>query len=155
VIKHFQFPAHVGTGEGGKVKAADGRVVFEQGKPVTGMTWTGEFPTVGYDVSLEAMRVAGNDAFCVIRFRVGGSQAGLLVGAYGGGAVALDVVDGKFDGRQIAVRRMPFENGRWYRVGLRATEEKIEARIGGEKVVDLDRAGHTFGATAQFGGGSG
>ncbi|NQT89562.1 DUF1080 domain-containing protein, partial [bacterium] len=150
VIEHFRFPAHVGTGEGGRVKAAGGKVAFEPGKPATGMTWTGEFPTTGYDVSLEAMRVAGNDVFCAIRFPVGGSHAGLVVGAHGGGVVALDKVDRRFGGRQATVRRMPLENRRWYRVGLQVTDERIVAWIDGDKVVDLERAGHTFGITAQY-----
>jgi hypothetical protein len=40
---------------------------------------------------------------------------------------------------------MEFEPNRWYRVRVRVTDEKIEAWIDAEKVVDLPTKGRTIG----------
>ena len=41
----------------GKVYVRDGRIVLEAGNPATGIRWTGPFPKIDYEVTLEAMRV--------------------------------------------------------------------------------------------------
>ena len=51
---------------------------------MTGITWTNEMPRMGYEISLEAMRVEGSDFFCGLTFPVGKDYLSLIVGGWGG-----------------------------------------------------------------------
>src|SRR5690606_17110443 len=42
---------------GGAVTVRDSAIVLSRGDPMTGITWDGDFPRIGYELSLEAMRV--------------------------------------------------------------------------------------------------
>jgi len=128
----------------GRVYVDAGRVVLERGAPRTGIAWMGEFPTVDYEIALEARREAGNNCFCDILFPIGASTCLLNVGGWGQDLVGLTCVDGQVAPNNETGRRMHFENGRWYRIRLRVTEPRIEAWIDEEKVIDLPTAGHTF-----------
>ena len=131
----------LGDGGGGEVRVVDGRVVLEGGRPVTGMVWTGEFPTMGYEVVLDAMRVAGDQGFGNIVFPVGVSRCSLVVGGSGGRFVGLMVVDGRFARGNPTARWMNFDLGRWYRVRLRVTQTRIQSWIDDEKMTDLPTSG--------------
>src|SRR5687768_9229555 len=78
----------------GDVKAVDGKLVLEQGY-MTGVTYTNSVPRVNYEVSLEAMRVEGNDFFCGLTFAAGKDPCSLIVGGWGGGVVGLSSLDGE------------------------------------------------------------
>src|SRR5262249_22728694 len=45
----------------GEVQCRDGLVVLNMGDPFTGINWTNDFPTMNYEVALDAMRVMGSD----------------------------------------------------------------------------------------------
>jgi formylglycine-generating enzyme required for sulfatase activity/serine/threonine protein kinase len=145
VVEQFSVPAGFGDGKGGAASVRDGQLILERGQPATGVAWTGEFPRTNYELSLEAMRVSGNDSFCAIVFPVGHAHTNLTIGGYGGAAVGLEGIDDRRLDQSPAIRRMTFETGRWYRVLLRVTAERIEAHIDKEKVVDLPLAGHDLG----------
>ena len=55
----------------GKVYVSDGRIVMEQGRMMTGITWTGEVIRNNYELTLEGMRLDGSDFFCTTTFPVG------------------------------------------------------------------------------------
>ena len=134
----------------GKVGADAGKIVLASGKPRTGIAWTGGVPTVDYEISLEATRVAGEADFCSVVFPVGFLRCTLIVGGYGGRVVGLDEVDGRGADQNPTTRRMDFERGRWYRVRLRVTQARIEAWVDGGKTVDIERAGHEFNLKPVF-----
>ena len=136
--------------EHGKVHVADGRLVLEAGNDLTGIAWTGPMPETNYEVSLEAMRVSGSDFFCGMTFPVGTERCTWIVGGWGGTVVGLSNVDGYNASENATTRPMTFESGRWYRLRLRVTDERIEAFIDDARVIDQARAEHTLGVWLQM-----
>jgi hypothetical protein len=128
-------------GTGGQIEAIDGRIVLNMGDGCTGITIDGEFPTMDYEVSLEAMRVEGGDFFCGMTFPVGESPCSFIVGGWGGPVVGLSSIDGEDASRNETTKRMKFKTGEWYPIRLKVTKEKIEAWIDKEQVVDFKTEG--------------
>src|SRR5689334_21201211 len=56
----------------GEVYVDDGKLILEMGSNMTGVTWDNakRLPTMDYEVSLEAMRIDGDDFFCGLTFQV-------------------------------------------------------------------------------------
>jgi len=52
----------------GDVYVKDGSIFLEMGNDMTGVTWTGPLVRMNYEITLEAMRVAGSDFFCGLTF---------------------------------------------------------------------------------------
>jgi len=121
----------------GKVEVKDGRLVIGKGQPGSCVRWTGKFPKVDYEISLDAMRVDGEDFFCGMTFPVGESPCTLIVGGWGGPIVGLSCIDGEPAAENETCVYKEFDNGKWYRIRLRVTNQKIEAWIDKEKVVDF------------------
>lgn len=126
----------------GDVEAKDGRIQMAMAEGCTGITWKGEFPKWDYEVRLEAMRVEGIDFFCGMTFPVGDDPCSLIVGGWGGAVVGLSSIDGKDAAHNETKRYEKFETGRWYKIRLKVTKEKIEAWIDDKQVVDQALAGH-------------
>ena len=87
--------------------------------------------------TLEAMRVEGDDFFCGLTFPIRDSYASLIVGGWGGSLVGISSIDGADASENETSRTMTFETGRWYRLRLRVSEQKIEAWLDQKKVVDV------------------
>jgi hypothetical protein len=119
----------------GKVRVENGTIVLEKGL-LTGITRTGTFPKFNYEVRLEAMRVDGYDFFAGITFPVHDSFCSWINGGWGGMVVGLSNLD-DMDAAEndISIRRN-FESGRWYALRLRVTEDRIQAWIDDEAVID-------------------
>jgi hypothetical protein len=96
---------------------------------------------VNYEVSLEAMRVAGSDFFCGLTFPVQNTFCSLILGGWGGSVVGLSNLEGADASENETTQFISFENGRWYRVRLRVSESRIEAWIEQKKVVDVVTTG--------------
>jgi hypothetical protein len=128
----------------GEIEAKEGRLVIHSGGPMSGVTYTGEFPKTNYELSLDAMRVDGSDFFCGVTFPVGDSPLSFIVGGWGGGVVGLSSIDGSDASENETTKYMEFETGRWYAIRLRVTPEKIAAWIDKKQMVDLDTKDHRF-----------
>ena len=137
-------------GRHGNAAVENGQIVLKAGDPMTGMATTREVPTDGYELSLEAMRVAGGGAFAGIVFPVGNSNCILEVGGKGGRVVGLGLVDGRDQDVNATTRRMDFELGRWYGVRLAVTRARIRAWIDDVELIDIERAGHRYTLWAGF-----
>ena len=135
VIQRFEFREH------GKVEVRDGRLVLGAGRPGTAVRWTGDFPKMDYEITLEAMRADGDDFFCGLTFPVGKSSCSLILGGWDGSVGGLSMIDGELAVDNETAFHLPFENGQWYRIRLRVTRAKIEAWIDGKKAVDLATGG--------------
>jgi hypothetical protein len=99
---------------------------------------------MGYEISLDAKRVAGSDFFCGLTFPVGTNYLSFIVGGWGGGVVGLSSVDGMNASENETTSYMNFVNGRWHHIRIRVEPEKIQAWIDEDRVVDLETTGKSF-----------
>jgi hypothetical protein len=120
----------------GEVRVDKGRLLLEMGT-MTGVTWTNDLPRLNYEISLDAMRVAGSDFFCGLTFPVGKNPCSFIVGGWGGGVVGLSSIDGEDAAHNETTKYMKFDNGRWYHIRVRVTGVEIQAWIDNEQVVNL------------------
>jgi hypothetical protein len=133
----------------GQVEVKDGQMIFGIGAgDLTGVTWAGhtarmggDLPKMNYGVEIEAMRVEGEDFFCGLTFPVGDSCCSLIVGGWGGQVVGLSSFDGDDAANNETTRTKVFEKNRWYHILMRVSENRIEAWIDGEKLVDAKPGG--------------
>lgn len=126
----------------------DGRaaIVLEKGTTLSGITWTRgvELPRTNYELSLEAMRVEGGDFFCGLTFPVGASACTFVVGGWGGSVTGLSSIDRVDASGNETTRETEFVDGRWYRIRVRVTADRIEAWIDDDRVVDLPTEGRAI-----------
>jgi hypothetical protein len=128
----------------GKVRVRDGAVVFGPGKPLSGITWAGEFPRSNYEVRFEAARLEGSDFFASLTFPVRDSFCTWITGGWGGDIVGLSSLDG-WDASDNETRSyFTFENGRWYAFRIQVTDERIAAWIDDHPVVNVMTTGRTL-----------
>ncbi|NQT40501.1 MAG: DUF1080 domain-containing protein [Planctomycetes bacterium] len=123
----------------GKVAATSGQLVLERGDPATGIVWTRDIPRVDYEISLEAMRKGGTGTMCDLVFPVKATECKLAVGGHDNTDVCFELVDGS---HTKIVRKMSFQDGRWYRIRLRVTDRALEAWVDDEQVLDFKPEGH-------------
>lgn len=127
----------------GKVYVEGGKITLDTGVTLTGITWTGgDIPHMNYEISLEAMKVSGDDFFCGLTFPVVDSSCSLIVGGWGGTVVGLSSIDDEDASENETTTSMEFAHGRWYRIRVRVTPKKIEAWIDDKNIVDAVTAGH-------------
>jgi hypothetical protein len=125
-------------GTQGDVYVSGDKIVLGMGDGCTGITWNENFPASDYEVTLEAMRVDGNDFFCGLTFPVGKDLCSLIIGGWGGSVVGLSSINGMDASENETMLIRQFEKERWYRIRLKVTEEAIQAWIDDELVVDFN-----------------
>lgn len=124
-------------GPQGPVYISDDELILGMGDGCTGVTWKRDFPLSGYVVSLDAMRVEGNDFFCGITFPVGNEFCSLIVGGWGGTTVGISCIGGKDASENSTTTLMKFDKKHWYHICLTVTGTEIIASIDSIKVVDF------------------
>jgi len=129
----------------GKVSLKDGAVYLERGNDMTGITWAGPLIRSNYEVTLQAMRVEGEDFFCGLTFPAGRYPCTLICGGWGGSLVGLSSIDYFDAANNETGTSYHFEKGKWYDIRLRVTEDKIQAWISDESIVDLTTTGRKLG----------
>jgi hypothetical protein len=129
----------------GDVEVKDGQIRIGAGNPMSGITWGGPVIKTNYEISLEAMRVDGSDFFCGLTFPVGESPCSFICGGWGGGVVGLSSLDGSDASENETTKYQEFESGRWYKIRLRVTPEKIQAWIDDKQMVDVDTKDRRIG----------
>jgi hypothetical protein len=123
----------------GKVQVKDGVILMEQGKIMTGVTYTkGDFPKMDYEVTLEGKKIAGDDFFCTTTFPVGDSFCSFVVGGWSGTVVGLSSIDSSDASTNETRKDKEFKTDQWYRIRIRVSQKRIEAWIDKEKMVDVD-----------------
>jgi hypothetical protein len=124
-------------GPQGPVYISGNEIILGMGEGCTGITWKKAFPRSDYEVSLDAMRVAGNDFFCGITFPVGKNPCSLIIGGWGGTTVGLSSIDGKDASKNETTTLRNFDKNRWYHIRLLVTDVFIRSWIDSDKVVDF------------------
>jgi hypothetical protein len=122
----------------GEIECREGVISMKMGDPFTGISWTNDFPQIGYEVSLEAMRVIGSDFFCGLTVPVGDSFCSLIVGGWGGSLVGISSLNGMDASENETTKFRTFESRHWYPIRLRVTQRRIQVWIEDEKLVDVD-----------------
>ena len=125
-----------GFGGEGEVVVEDGAIKIGMGADLSGITWSGDVPRQGYEISLEAQRADGNDFFCGLTFPVGEDPCSFIVGGWGGGVVGLSSIDGEDAAHNATTSFKEFKTGRWYAIRVRVTPDRIVCFIDDEQVVD-------------------
>ena len=125
----------------GEVAVKEGTIVLGTGMDMTGITIDRKIPKVNYLVELEAKRTDGSDFFCGFTFPVGEEFCSLIVGGWGGGVIGLSSLNGFDASENQTTTYREFENGKWYPVKLRVTDQRITAWIEGKEMVDADIRG--------------
>jgi len=134
--KTTEFGAH------GTPAVEDGLLVLPAGDPLTGVTREkDDVPHVNYEIELEAQRVEGNDFFLALTFPVQDAHASLILGGWSGGVVGISSIDGADASENPTTSYRKFESGKWYTVRLRVLDQRIEAWLDDEQIVDADTTG--------------
>jgi hypothetical protein len=130
-----------------EVDPCGGQLDFIASPHSTDILWKYDvFPTVDYEVKLEAKRVTGNGAFCHMVFPVKTRHCILVIGGQPEGGegeegkiVGLDRVNDLklVDPNNETQKTMHFERNRWYQVHLRVTREKVVVLIDGKEVINV------------------
>ncbi len=121
----------------GEVKAVDGKLVLGQGNDITGVNYAGDIPKMNFEVSFEAMRVVGSDFFCGFTFPYGDAHCTFVIGGWGGGLVGLSSINGDDASENETMQAMKFDNGRWYKIRVRVSPQKIEGWIDNDQVLNV------------------
>jgi len=123
----------------GEVTVKDGELTIAMGVALSGVTWAGaELPKTNFEVSLEAMKLDGDDIFCGICFPVGAVHCSFVCGGWGGQVVGLSSVDGEPAMENETCKLQEFKKDRWYRIRLRVTPAKIESWVDDKEMVSLE-----------------
>ncbi len=127
-------------GEGDAFVNEDGNLEFGFGAIMTGVHWGEEEPParMNYEISLEAMKLDGNDFFLGLTFPYGEDYASLILGGWGGGIVGISSVDDLDASENETMNIEGFENNVWHKVKLRVTEDKIMVWLNERELIDLD-----------------
>jgi hypothetical protein len=124
-------------GPQGPVYVSGNEIILGMGDGCTGITWKRAFPRSGYEVTLDARRVAGTDFFCGMTFPAGRSPCSLIIGGWGGATVGLSNIDGKDAAENETTRILNFDKDKWYHIRLVVKDNSIESWIDSLKVVDF------------------
>lgn len=142
-LEGWKVPVYGGDG---RVKVENGEMILEFGEMITGVTIADakKFPTINYEVEIEAKRVNGSDFFATTTFPVGKDCCSFVVGGWGGTVTGISCVDFYDAGDNITTRFVSLKNNQWYKVRIRVSETRIEAWIDDEKLVNLPTKDHRF-----------
>lgn len=129
----------------GIVSVGDKRILLDFGDSLTGIAYTKAFPKLDYELRLEALRVDGIDFFCGLTFPVAESHCSLIVGGWAGAVVGLSSIDGRDASENATTQYRKFDTGKWYRIRVRVTADRIRCWIDDERVIDQDIRGRRIG----------
>ena len=122
----------------GELERDSGILLLNMGEPFTGVRYTNKFPTMNYEIALDAMRVMGSDFFCGLTVPVEDSHCTLVLGGWGGSLTGISSINSLDASENETTSFQDFKKLRWYRVRMRITRDRLEAWLDQDKIVDLD-----------------
>jgi len=112
-----------------KIQVLGDTLIIETGNDMSGVLWQGDVPKMDYEITLEAMRLSGNDFFCGLTAPWEDSAFSLIIGGWGGtciGISSLDYLDA-YNNETACFRSLM--SHRWYPIKLRVTGGRIQAWV--------------------------
>jgi hypothetical protein len=128
----------------GQVRVENRTIILGSGA-MTGIKWTGPFPNSNYEIRLEAARLEGHDFFAGITFPVQKSFCTWINGGWGGRLVGLSSLEDNDASENETMRLRDFVKGQWYTFLLQVTDERIQAWIDGDPIIDVFLEGRKIG----------
>ena len=124
----------------GEVKVEKGELILEMGEPLTGVTWQkkDELPTDNFEITLEAIKLKGDDFFCGLTFPVRKSHCSLICGGWGGGLVGISSINNFDASENETTKYQEFKKDKWYKIRVRVADDKIQAWIDDDQLVDVE-----------------
>jgi hypothetical protein len=113
-------------------------LVIDAGASLSGLTFTNPVPKTNFEITLEALKVQGNDFFCGLTFPVGTNHATLVLGGWGGATVGISSIDGLDASENDTTKFLTFPKDKWFTIRMKVTPTKLEAWLNDEKIVDQD-----------------
>lgn len=132
----------VDIGGSGTVEVEEGEMILSQGESLTGAVYkkSDTLPVKDYEITLEAMRLAGVDFFVGLTFPVRDHKTHLtlVMGGWGGSVTGISSIDGLDASENNTGSFQRFEDNKWYKVKLRVTEKELKVSINDKEVIDAD-----------------
>jgi len=116
-------------GNGNVAALSNGVVSCGIGKPLSGIVFTNKFPTMSYEVKLEALRKEGSDFFVALTLPVESNACTVVIGGWGGGLCgisSIDYMDAAENGHSSGVA---LTNNLWYTLRVRVTPGLLEVTL--------------------------
>lgn len=126
--------------KGGPISVKEGAIQITPGEgKMSGIVWKGkELPKVNYEITFEARRVSGSDFFVGFTFPIKASPCTLIIGGWGGGLTGFSSIDGSDASENETTGYLEVENGKWYKVRMRVTEQRVDAWVDGKFLAGFD-----------------
>ena len=137
----------------GPVTLTDGVLRLGEGKPMTGVAYTGksEIPLKDYEISFEARRIEGEDFFAALTLPVRDKDSAVtwVIGGWGGKCVGISMIQFQAADENETTNWIEFETGKWYRFKLKVRENRLTGFIDDKQIFDADTEGKKL--TLRFG----
>ena len=137
----------------GPVTLTEGILKLGEGKPMTGVAYTGKdpIPLKDYEVSFQARRVEGEDFFAALTFPVRDKDtaATWVLGGWGGKCVGISCLQYQAADENETTNWVEFETGKWYTFRLQVRENRLTGFIDDKQLFDADTEGKKI--TMRFG----
>jgi hypothetical protein len=130
----------------GEAAVEKGQLILNMGESLTGVTWkdAAKLPKDDFEITLQAMKLKGDDFFCGLTFPVRDSHASFIVGGWAGTVVGLSSIDNLDASENETTTYRKFDHNKWYKIRVRVAGGKIECWIDNEQMVDVELKDHKF-----------
>jgi hypothetical protein len=111
----------------GKVEAlSNGVVSCGIGKPLTGLAYTNTFPTMSYEIKMEALRKEGSDFFVAMTIPVESNACTVVIGGWGGNLCGISSINFMDASENQYSEGVVLKNDVWYTLRVRVTPGLLE-----------------------------
>ena len=122
----------------GEVEVKEGKIIANQGASLSGVHYTNALPVrKDYQLTLEAMKIEGDDFFCGLTFPVADTHCSFILGGWGGGVVGLSSIDGMDASENDTTKYLKFDKNKWYKVKVEVRPDRIKAWIDDDEFVNV------------------
>lgn len=129
-------------GGDGKLEVKNGEIHMDVGVSLTGINYTGKFPSMNYEVEYEAKQVDGIDFFGALTFPVNKDHCTFVNGGWAGSTVGISCLDDLDASENKTTKIITFKKGQWYKFRVQVTDKKIHCWIDDKLVIDFDHTKH-------------